>query len=259
MRARGWRRARGAALVLPLLVAAATLPTASGGPPSCIAPQFKCMGCADDIALLCDGGLDTALCSDLELAGIGRFTARACGGIDPYAYSGPPLPPPDDAGGWSTLPSSFESDECSIDIVDGSGLSAEAFEATYRGKQPVVLRNLTRALGWKAHFAWRRPDLLAGFGDRMLIADTTHRSQGRGAEKTPGQAATLAEHIASFAAQHEALSRGELSSEPELERRYAFDRAFISERAPELLGHFSTPPQVRLKTVDHVRVPNPRS
>ena len=203
---------------------------------------------------------DTALCIDLELAGIGRFTARACGGIDPpYAYSGPPLPPPDDAGGWSTLPSSFESDECSIDIVDGSGLSAEAFEATYRGKQPIVLRNLTRALGWKAHFAWRRPDLLAGFGDRMLIADTTHRPQGRGAEKTPGQAATLAEHIASFAAQHEALSRGELSSEPELERRYAFDRAFISERAPELLGHFSPPPQVRLKTVDHVRVPNPRS
>ena len=134
----------------------------------------------------------------------------------------------EDAGGWATTPlSSYDSDACNIDVVEG-GLSLEDFEAVYRRRQPVVLRNLTRILGWPAHTAWARPQLLATFGDRVLTADASHRPYG--GKKPKGKTATLAEHVACFSKRHAALRAKLRDTEPELKRRYAFDRTFIKEQ-----------------------------
>ena len=76
-------------------------------------------------------------------------------------------------GGWladDELHHQAASVTCQFQQISGHTLSRKIFEEQYRGRQPVVITDLTQ--GWAARSAWKRQTLLEQFGNRSLKVST---------------------------------------------------------------------------------------
>ena len=153
----------------------------------------------------------------------------------------------EDDENWSTTPSRFDWNDCSIDSVPAAELTLEVFEERYRERVPVRIVNLTRHLGWPANQRWRKKPLLSAFGDRTIVADTMYdKSVKLGYD--PSSATTLREYVRSFGnrsvtqPQQGARRKGAKRSGDAGVQQYVFDGSFMEVHAPELRQDFGEIP-----------------
>lgn len=155
----------------------------------------------------------------------------------------------DDDENWSTIPSRFDWNDCSIDSVPAAELTLEMFEERYRERVPVRIVNLTSHLGWPANERWRKKPLLSVYGDRTIVADTMYdKSVKLGYD--PSSATTLRDYVQSFGdgsvtqprQQQGARRKGAKRDGNAGVQQYVFDGSFMEVHAPELRQDFGEIP-----------------
>jgi hypothetical protein len=175
-----------------------------------------------------------------------------------------PSPPPQQLRWDVSRPPMFEQllrhQRCTIATVDAEELSLATFQKQYRGRRPLMIRNLTqgtrRDAPWPAHEQWEKGLLLQRFGERQILVQPPDiRARYGHAPNREAALRSLAEHVRGIempapsppppptdvADDDDEGAESNGAGEDGSRRPFAIDSDFMHRSAPELRKHWSTP------------------